>query len=1149
MNRVSSAITVNASGVGAKSNVLVAKVSGLEARLLPSGTQASGELPGVRTGRNLNVLVEGRDSQGILRQQGSATLDLSETDQSVSVALQDLVAQAPVVASVSAPASVKIGDPLSIRVQGSQPAGGDQLASVKIEWGDGSSDTTAVTGPGLDATYPHTYTAAGTQTVTVTLTNTAGLSSTSSTSLKVIDAANPTVNIDLGAEITPVTLNVSGVPADATRVQAVVTAPLGAQTLRAAALKPSYTLELVPRGGGAWGGTLGLPVGSTYGVVIKTITPAGETSSASQPISPSATATSFDLPFAPASACAAPARLTPIAAIQGPGASSPLAGQTVTTRGVVTLDAQAGLSGFFMQSATPDSDPATSDGIFVFTGTTPRAVKAGDLVQVSATVTEFGTTNPVTQLTSLSALDACGAGSVTPSEVPFPLSSATDLERYEGMQIRIPTTLTVTDTFGYGRYGELGLASGGRVFNPTNGQGGSAAGNALRRIVLDDVRSAQNPATLPFLGPDNTRRAGDTVAGLTGTVHYVGGGYRIEPTSPPVFVNANPRFAAPASVGGSLKVAGANVLNYFTQLVTSNSGCTADGTSASSRGATNCAEFLRQQTKVVAALRGLDADVVTLMEVQNNGDSALNNLRDALNTAYGSSVYAAVTTGVIGTDAIKVAMLYKPGRVALERPFMVDTNTVYSRPPLAQTFRELGSGGVFTVVANHFKSKGSCPTSGDVDTGQGCWNQLRVQQAQALLNFVDTIKTQTRDADVLLMGDFNAYGDEDPIKLLTDPAGANFEGLNKRIPADERYSFQFNGEFGYLDHAIASPNLKAQVSGITEWHINADEPVVLDYNVEFKNNPACTSTTCTSPDLYTPDAYRASDHDPVLVGLNLTADAAAPAALSLNPSGAATVVAGQPYTLTLGANKALDSVTVTWGDGSAPETVSAPGASLTHTYATAGTLTIGVSATAGAETATASKPLSVTAAPVAGGTTRLVISQLFGGGGNTGSVYRNDFVELFNAGSADAVLAGRSIQYASAAGAFSAANTYILPAGTPALRPGGYFLVQMAAGTGGTSALPTPDATGSLALGASAGKVALVANGDPSTGKADPDVLDFVGYGAANESEGSPTPVLSATASAQRKAGGCTDTGSNSADFDVLAAAPRNSAAPLNVCP
>ncbi|PNY82271.1 ExeM/NucH family extracellular endonuclease [Deinococcus koreensis] len=835
--------------------------------------------------------------------------------------------------------------------------------------------------------------------------------------------------------------------------------------------------------------------------------------------------------------------VTAIPAIQGSGAASPLVGQSVTVRGVVTSDLQSGLGGFYVQDAAGDSDPATSDGVFVFTGlgsaAAPQPVAVGDLVQFTGTVKEFKSpataTESATQLDTVSNFVKCAPGLVVkPVEVKAPFN---DLERYEGMLVTFPEKLTVTDNFSYGRFGELGLSAGGRLFNPTNGNvspAPSAAELAARRIILDDRSSRQNPATVAYL-EGGTRRTGDTVTGLTGALHFANNAFKVQPTADPVFVNENPRSATPKAVGGTLTVAGANVLNYFTTF-----GASTD------RGASSAYEFGRQKTKVIAALKGLDADIVTLMEVQNNGDAALNDLVAGLNTAYGAETYKAVQTGVIGTDAIKVAIIYKPARVRPVGSFAIDPNPVYSRPPLAQSFQDLGKGGVLTVVANHFKSKGSCPTSGDVDTGQGCWNQLRVQQSQALLSFAQTLKTRVNDQDVLIMGDLNAYGQEDPINTIV---AGGYASLNLRIPEADRYSYQFGGLFGYLDHALATTNLNSQVTGITEWHINADEPVFIDYNVEFKNNPNCVGTNCTSPDLYTPDAFRASDHDPVLVGLNLSADTVTEPVtpLSVSATGPDTVTAGQPYTLSVGAGGTPDSLKVNWGDGSAEETLAAGATSAAHTYASAGPVTITVTATRGAETKTATKSVTVNSAPVTGAG-RLVISQVYGGGGNTGAPFTNDFIEIFNAGSGPVNLNGYSVQYASATGTSWA----VTPLGTVNLAAGQYYLVQGAAGTTVTNApLPTPDVIGTTNLSGTNGKVALASSTVALTGinPVGGALVDLVGYGSANGFEGNAAPALSNTTAGLRAGNGCTDTNQNGADFAAGAPTPRTTASPANICP
>lgn len=182
----------------------------------------------------------------------------------------------------------------------------------------------------------------------------------------------------------------------------------------------------------------------------------------------------------------------------------------------------------------------------------------------------------------------------------------------------------------------------------------------------------------------------------------------------------------------------------------------------------------------------------------------------------------------------------------------------------------------------------------------------------------------------------------------------------------------------------------------------------------------------------------------------------------------------------------------------------------------------------------------------------VVIAQVYGGGGNSGSTFRNDFIELFNRGAEPVDVSGWSLQYASAAG-----STWQRTNLSGTIPAGGYYLVQEAAGGGGTVDLPAPDAVGTIAMSATAGKVALVTNQTlltcgATTGSClpNPAVRDFVGYGGTNNFEGSgPTATLNNTTAALRAGDGCTDTDDNSADFATEPPNPRNSAAPLNPCP
>lgn len=186
---------------------------------------------------------------------------------------------------------------------------------------------------------------------------------------------------------------------------------------------------------------------------------------------------------------------------------------------------------------------------------------------------------------------------------------------------------------------------------------------------------------------------------------------------------------------------------------------------------------------------------------------------------------------------------------------------------------------------------------------------------------------------------------------------------------------------------------------------------------------------------------------------------------------------------------------------------------------------------------------------------QVVISQVYGGGGNSGATFSHDFVELFNSGSQSVTLTGHSLQYGSATGNFTAGNTQTLPSIT--IPAGGYYLIQEAVGNNtALPALPTPDLVTNatdhgtiLLLGGTNGKIALVSDTTPISGPTDATVVDFVGYGSSNQFEGTAaTPTLSNSTAALRNSDGCSDTDDNGADFTAVAPVPRNSQTPVNIC-
>ncbi|WP_253841975.1 ExeM/NucH family extracellular endonuclease [Actinokineospora globicatena] len=625
-----------------------------------------------------------------------------------------------------------------------------------------------------------------------------------------------------------------------------------------------------------------------------------------------------------------------IGSVQGTGDITPKAGQTVTVRGTVVGDyegAQPALRGFYLQDSG-DGDPATSDGIFVFDNGA-NLVANGDVVQVTGSVSEF---QGQTQLTAATTgVQACGTQAVvTPTAVTLPLATATDLERVEGMLVKVAQTLTVTEHFQLGRFGQVVVSSGGRLQQPTSviratdqaAVRAKQAENNLNRLIIDDATNGQNPDPIVFgrggqpLSAQNTLRGGDTVTSPVGVLTYTwagnaasGNAYRLRPIGAlggaAVFDAVNQRpTARPDTGNASLHVAGANLLNFFNTYT----GCKlgTQGAVTDCRGAGDETEYQRQLAKEVAAIRSLGADVTGVMELENDGygqGSAIQALVAALNAAEGASVWSFVdadaATGVVdvaGTDAIKVALLYRADRVTpVAGTTAVDQNAIFERRPVAQTFAS-PDGARFTVVANHFKSKGSCPTTGpdtDQGDGQSCWNVRRTAQATELAKWLrETVVPAAGDEDVLIVGDLNSYAGEDPIAVLEE---AGYVNLAKAYGGADAYSYVFDGQWGYLDHALASRSLAPQVTGAGEAHTNADEPSVLDYNTDFK-------TAAQIQSLYAPDRFRTSDHDPVLVGIR----PGTPAAISGTPTPA---TVGEAYSFGFSLS---GPAVVTLADGTLP---------------------------------------------------------------------------------------------------------------------------------------------------------------------------------------------------------------------------------------
>jgi|GEM_PF-307006 len=617
---------------------------------------------------------------------------------------------------------------------------------------------------------------------------------------------------------------------------------------------------------------------------------------------------------------------------------SPLDGQIVTIRAIVVGDFQNGdadntrnLNGFYVQEedGDADGDATTSEGLFVFDSGFGVDVNVGDLVEVTGTVDEFF---GETQLDTITNVTVISQDNPLPTAAVIDLPSAgtstaqngdlqADLEAYEGMLVTFSDTLTIAEMFQLDRFNEITLTEGGRPQQFTQTHLPDVAGYAAhledvasRSIVYDDGQNVQNADIGNLDGfagfnDANAPNMGDTITGLTGVLSYSWAGngassgtYRVRSTEDGTntFTDTNTRETAPADVGGDLKVASLNVLNFFTT-IDDNPGSfngpsnTGPGGTEEPRGAEDLSvdgydrldEYDRQLEKLVTSIVAMDADVLGLVEIENdpNGSDSLQALVDAINAVVGAGTYDFVDAGPILNveggpttgDAIKNAFIYKTGTVGLNGSHqLLDASddarfdSENQRPALAQSFIDLASGDSFTAVVNHFKSKGSVlPGEDDIGDGQANNNPTRTKAAEALVDWLATDPTGTGDTNFLILGDLNAYAMEDPIMAILEGAdgtvgtGDDFTDLIQYFVGATASSYVFDGQTGTLDYALANAAFLASITGATNWTINSDEADALDYNLNFGRDPNIFDGT--SP-------YRSSDHDPIIVGLAFDAN-------------------------------------------------------------------------------------------------------------------------------------------------------------------------------------------------------------------------------------------------------------------------------------
>jgi Predicted extracellular nuclease len=534
-----------------------------------------------------------------------------------------------------------------------------------------------------------------------------------------------------------------------------------------------------------------------------------------------------------------------IPTIQGSGTSSAYVSQSVKTSGVVTAKfiGPGKVGGYFIQDPTGDNNTATSDGIFVSTST--DNVTVGDMVEVTGTVTESGGRTQIGSLTKTTVIS---------SENPLPAVKVQynpdtwNWEQYEGMLLQFDQTLYVTSNYNLQQYGQLSL-NPIRKYSPTNQCAPGSTDytamvtlNGKSQLTLDDGITTTGYSPSQFADANGTRRTGERTNGLLAVVDCVNSSFYIYPAKTPYFYG-NPRPTSPSDLGNyNMKVCAAN-LEYY---LPTNYG--------QGYGPSTATEAANQQTKIVAALLAIDADIYGLIEIEE-GQTALSNLVTTMNAATAAGRYAYINDGgtIYGTYT-KVGYIYRTDKVATYLSLKDNNSPTPLYRKKAQAFTLKSNNQRFIFSLNHYKAKSGCSsaTGADADQGDGqsCYNAARVAESTSNISFLNTCKTYYTDNDVLIMGDLNAYAKEDPITTLVN---AGYTDMHRAFHADSAYSYMYNGEAGYLDNVLANATMKQQITGVSVFHINADEPTMFEY----------------SGSAFKPDMYRYSDHDPVIVGLSL----------------------------------------------------------------------------------------------------------------------------------------------------------------------------------------------------------------------------------------------------------------------------------------
>ena len=417
--------------------------------------------------------------------------------------------------------------------------------------------------------------------------------------------------------------------------------------------------------------------------------------------------------------------------------------------------------------------------------------------------------------------------------------SAQELLPYVGQTVVFDAPMVVCS-----QYSSSLTVSPRRLYSPTNQA--RPRTEAYKSVVKLNNSGAMTLTGMPSRSYNNPYRCGEKIYNLTVKVNstnsltWLGGEFKGNKRSD--MENANIR--AMVNIDGCDECLWVCTMNLEYYLVENIGG---------SMGPRNYAEHQRQRAKTSKALKKINADLYGFVEIEQ-GQQAVAEIASDLNTNLPGRNYKYINDGGSSSGTYtKSAFVYDDNKL---KPIGTIQSQQAGNIPAVRhrmiCFEERATGERFIYSVNHFKAKSGSGSGKDADMGdgQGGFNNARKIEAQAVVDQYKRYRMQIKEKDILIMGDLNAYGMEDPIYLMVNDNG--MIDLHRAFHADSSYSYQFGGLAGYLDHAISNGTLYPQVTGVTGFHINSDESDSYTYDKSSDQT-----------------MFRSSDHDPVLVGLKL----------------------------------------------------------------------------------------------------------------------------------------------------------------------------------------------------------------------------------------------------------------------------------------